>query len=294
MRIKYNGKASCFFYSEGSKIAAELYLPEQGIQNAPTILLCHGFAGVKELLLPAFAEYFAKAGFVAMTFDYRGFGESEGEAGRLVPRLQIEDIKNAISFLTQRSEVDAEKIGLWGTSFGGANVMVAASEDPRVKALSVQLTFADGERVVTEAMTAEEKAKFLSTLERMQQKKEKTGKEMMVPIAKVLTDEQSKAFYQEYANNFSALNIKIPFLTVAETMKHKPVDVLARVSSPILITGASDDGVNPIAESHALYEVANEPKELLVIDGATHYEVYHGEYFDKAVAKQVEWFKRYL
>ena len=130
-----------------------------------------------------------------MTFDYRGFGESEGDSGRLVPRLQIDDIKNAISFLTEREEVNANCIGLWGTSFGGANVIVAASEDARVKALSVQLTFADGERVITGEMVEKQKEQFLGMIERMQQKKEKTGKEIMVPLNKVLSDKQSKEFY---------------------------------------------------------------------------------------------------
>ena len=287
-------KQNIHFDSAGSNIAAHLYLPESAVKNTPAILLCHGFAGVKELLLPAFAEYFAKAGFVAMTFDYRGFGESEGEAGRLVPRLQIEDIKNAVSFLTERKEVKANCIGLWGTSFGGANAIIAASEDARVRALSVQLTFADGERVITGGMSDTEKEKFLGMIERMQQKKEKTGKEMMVPIVKVLSDEQSQAFYQRYADDFSALKIKIPFLTVAETIKHKPVEALSKVNPPLLITAATNDSVNPVKESHALYQAANEPKELFVIEGATHYELYEGEHFEIAVTMQLEWFKCYL
>lgn len=287
-------KKSVEFDSEGQTVVADLYLPEENTVSAPAILLCHGFAGVKELLLPAFAEYFAGSGFVAMTFDYRGFGGSGGEPGRLVPALQIEDIKNAISFLAACPEVDPGRIGLWGTSFGGANAVVTASEDGRVKALSVQLTFADGERVITSEMTPEEKSKFLSTIEKMEEKKRTTGKEMMVPIGKVLSDEQSKSFYNEYADAYPALNIKIPFLTVAETLRHKPINHVPNVSVPLLVLAATNDSVNPVSESYSLFEAANEPKELFELEGATHYEVYSGKLFERAAAKQVAWFNNYL
>ncbi|MDH5633287.1 MAG: alpha/beta fold hydrolase [Gammaproteobacteria bacterium] len=282
------------FTSADETIVGELYLPDGEVTNAPAIVLCHGFAGVKELLLPAFAEYFASAGFVALAFDYRGFGGSGGEPGRLVPALQVEDIRNAVSFVSGLDEVDAGRIGLWGTSFGGANAIVTAAEDDRVKALSVQLTFADGERVITSAMSEEEKAKFLAMIEKMEQKKQATGKEMMVPIVKVLSDEQSRAFYDEYAGQFDALNIKIPFLTVAETLKLKPINALPDVKVPILVVAATDDSVNPVSESHALFEAANEPKELLELAGATHYEVYKGKPFEQVAARQVEWFRTYL
>lgn len=287
-------KKSVEFSSEGQTIAADIYLPEGNTANAPAILLCHGFAGVKELLLPSFAEYFANSGYVAMTFDYRGFGGSGGEPGRLVPALQIEDIKNAISFLAECPEVDPNRIALWGTSFGGANAIIVAAEDSRVKALSVQLTFADGENVITSAMSQEEKEKFLGTIERMKEKKAQTGKEMMVPIVKVLSDEQSKAFYNEYAEKYSALNIKIPFLTVAETLNHKPINSISKVNVPVLVVAATNDSVNPVTESYALFEAANEPKELFELEGATHYEVYKGKPFELTAAKQVEWFGAHL
>ncbi|MDH5302303.1 MAG: alpha/beta fold hydrolase [Gammaproteobacteria bacterium] len=287
-------KKSVEFISDGQTIVADVYIPNESTLNAPAILLCHGFAGVKELLLPAFAEYFASAGYVAMTFDYRGFGGSGGEPGRLVPALQIEDIKQAISFLASCPEVDASRIALWGTSFGGANAIVVASEDDRVKALSVQLTFADGEKIITSEMSQEDKEKFLGTLEKMKEKKEKTGKEMMVPIVKVLTDEQSKEFYNEYSEAFDALKIKIPFLTIAETLAHKPINSISKVNVPVLVVAATNDSVNPVTESYSLFEAANEPKELFELEGATHYEVYKGKLFEQTAAKQVEWFSAHL
>jgi pimeloyl-ACP methyl ester carboxylesterase len=282
------------FFSEGSRIAAHLYLPASISTPIPAIILCHGFAGVKELLLPAFASYFSGQGYAALCFDYRGFGESEGDRGRLVPEYQIRDIQNAITYLQSREDIDIDRIALWGSSFGGANAIVTAARDTRVKCLCVQLTFGDGERVITGGMSKEEKTKFIDSIRKMQQKKVTTNKELMVPIHKVLTDEQSKAFYNEKVTAFPALEVKIPFLTVAETMRHKPALFLDDLYIPIHIVSAGNDSVNPPQESQILYEKAHEPKVHLIIEGASHYEVYEGEYFELAANAQIEWFRKYL
>lgn len=283
------------FESHGSNIAGHLYLPEaSSTAPLPLIILCHGFCGVKELLLPTYAEYFAKQGYAALTFDYRGFGESEGESGRLVPKLQIEDIHSAIEWSVAHVNIDSNRIGLWGSSFGGANAIIAASQSDKVKCVVSQLTFADGEDVITGEMSAEEKDKFLATLERMREKKAKTGKEMMVPIAKVLSDEQSVEFFNQYKVDFPALTIKIPFLTVWETMNHKPIQSLPALDKPLLIVAASEDGVNPVAESQKLFDAANEPKKLYIEQGATHYQIYQGEKFEAVVKQELDWFNTYL
>ncbi|MDC5705514.1 alpha/beta hydrolase [Vibrio europaeus] len=282
------------FTSQNSQISGHLYLPTATTQPSPLVILCHGFCGVKELLLPAFAERFANQGYAALTFDYRGFGESEGETGRLVPKLQIEDIHAAIEWAKMESNVDSNRIALWGSSFGGANAIIAASQSDDIKCVIAQLTFADGETVITGEMSAEEKDKFLSTLERMRDKKAKTGKEMMVPIAKVLSDQQSVDFFNQFKDDFPALTIKIPFLTVWETINHKPVEALANLNKPVMIVAAEQDGVNPLSESQVLFDKANEPKALHVEEGATHYQVYSGKHFESVVTKQLEWFNQYL
>ena len=87
------------FYSEGCLIKANLYLPDPISENEklPAIVLCHGFAGIKELLLPAYGERFAQNGFIVLAFDYRGFGESEGEKGKILNLSQVctlKDVRN--------------------------------------------------------------------------------------------------------------------------------------------------------------------------------------------------------
>ncbi len=273
-------------------VVGQLYLPDEA-GPFPGIVLCHGFAGVKELLLPAYAERFATAGYAALAFDYRGFGGSQGERGRILPERQISDILSAIGFLTNQPEIAADRIALWGTSLGGANAVVAATRDPRVRCLSVQLAFANGERVVTGAMSEQEKERLLTSLKRLEDRRARTGKETMVALGDVLTDEQSAAFYERHADH-PALNIEVPLLTVAETLKHKPEDALPNLKIPLLVVAAGKDSVNPPQESVLLFERANEPKSLMMLDDATHYELYEGSYLDKVSERQIDWFGQHL
>src|SRR5476649_2255555 len=103
--------------SQNDKLAVRIYRANSAAADiAPVILLCHGFFGIQDLLLPDFARQFAEAGYTAVTFDYRGFGDSEGEAGRIVPDQQISDIIAVLAWCKDRADIDARRIALWGTS----------------------------------------------------------------------------------------------------------------------------------------------------------------------------------
>ena len=79
------------------------------------------------------AGYLVGQGYVALTFDYRGFGESQGPRWRMIPQEQVRDISNAITFVENQDVVDKERIGLLGASFGRANVCYVAGVDTRVR-----------------------------------------------------------------------------------------------------------------------------------------------------------------
>jgi fermentation-respiration switch protein FrsA (DUF1100 family) len=281
-------------YRTASDIAVTLRRPDTQAP-VPVIILCHGFCGIQELLLPGFAEAFVGAGYAAVTFDYRGFGASGGEPGRLVPAMQIKDIHTVIGFVKELPGIDASRVGLWGTSLGGGHVLAAASSDPSIKAVVSQLGFADGERVVTRNMTEAEKQAFVATLERMHEKKQSTGREMMVPITKVLTDPQSKAFVEESRQRYPAMDIKIPFLTVREMLNYKPGAYAVRVACPVLVVVAGEDGVNPPDHGKELFEaLGTSVKKLHVEDTAGHYDMYEGPHFASSIDAQIQWFREHL
>src|SRR5260221_6559381 len=120
---------------------AWLYLPDQARSGGRVlaVAMAHGFGAVKEMYLEPFARRFAAAGIAALVFDYRSFGASGGEPRqRVLPRDQIEDYRNALTWLSLLPEIDANRLGVWGTSFSGAHVIQVAAHDPRVKAVVSQ------------------------------------------------------------------------------------------------------------------------------------------------------------
>ena len=155
------------FFSEGSRLIGNLFLPAgmQPGEQRPGIVLCHGFTGVRQLMLPDYARRFAEAGFIALIFDYRGFGESEGPKWRLLPLEQVDDIRNALTWLATQPEVDTQRMGLWGTSFGGAHVPYVAGVDTRVKAAVAQVGFDTGERFLLSMRSESERAELQRQLE---------------------------------------------------------------------------------------------------------------------------------
>jgi len=289
-------KQEVVFYSESCKIIGDLYLPDNLPQAAklPVVILCHGFSGIREILLPPYAEFFAQNGFAALVFDYRGFGDSEGERGRLVPAEQVVDIRNAITFMETLPQVDPERIGLWGTSFGGANAIYTAAIDKRVKCISVQITFGSGERMVAGGMNDEAREKLLSTLQKAWQRAVTKNKPLMLNMDQILTDPDSKEFYQKTVEIHPKLKNRLPLMTIKESMECRPENQIGGLNIPVMIIGATGDIVCPVEESKILYEKACEPKELYIIEGARHYDVYEGDNFHLSAGKALEWYSKYL
>ncbi|EJY0890122.1 alpha/beta fold hydrolase, partial [Escherichia coli] len=256
-----------------------------GGKKRPAIILCHGFCGIREILLPQFAEVFTQAGFVTITFDYRGFGDSDGERGRLIPEMQIDDIVTVINWAKEQPFIDKERVGLWGTSLGGGHVFGAAVKGGGVKCIVSQLAFADGEKNITHHMSSEEKKEFISTLEKLDAVKKASGREKFVSITRVLNDNESKKFFEENRTQYPDMDIKIPFLTVKEMLDYKPVQYAAQVTCPSLIVVAEKDTVNPKEQGIELYNsVMHEDKQLYFVNNARHYDTYSGEYFDEISA----------
>jgi predicted acyl esterase len=143
------------FESDGTRIEAHLYLPNSSTAPHPTVVMAGGWCYVKELVQPEYARAFAKAGIAALVFDYRGFGTSDGEPRQHIdPWAQIEDYKNAISWVETRPELDAERIAIWGISYSGGHVLIVAATDPRVRCVISNIPVVDGWRTMQHVHSA--------------------------------------------------------------------------------------------------------------------------------------------
>src|SRR5882757_10593518 len=159
-------KRDVMFKSGETFAAAWLFLPDQARSGArvPAVAMAHGLGAVKEMYLEPFARSFAGAGIAALVFDYRSFGASGGEPRqRLFPRDQIEDYRNALTWLSLQPEIDADRLGVWGSSFSGGHVLHVAAYDPRVKVVVSQVGAMDVHQI-TLATLGEERFAALEQL----------------------------------------------------------------------------------------------------------------------------------
>src|SRR5204863_4637683 len=135
------------YYSDGLKLSGILSTPDNsGGRHFPGVVLVPGFMSTADAFFPGFAEELNAGGFVSLTMDFRGFGESEGVRGEVIPYLQVYDASNAISYLQSRPEVDPDKIAILGVSLGGGEVCYIAARDRRVKAVASMVLVGEGER----------------------------------------------------------------------------------------------------------------------------------------------------
>src|SRR5699024_6720704 len=125
------------FFSSGYLLDAELHLPDDEGAAAPypTIVACSGYGGLKIIHPERFARALTPRGYAVLAFDYRGFGLSEGERGRLVPQEWVIDVREATTRVGLEDDVDEERIALLGWALGGGVVVSAAASDPRAGAV---------------------------------------------------------------------------------------------------------------------------------------------------------------
>lgn len=134
-----------FFDSDGARCAADLYGPEAGNGNLPCVVMGHGGSGTKRLGLPKYAKAFAARGMAVLAFDYRHFGNSDGEPRQVIDVAeQQDDYRAAVRFTRTLDGIDPRRIALWGTSLSGGHVLAVAASDPAIAAVVTQVPLIDG------------------------------------------------------------------------------------------------------------------------------------------------------
>jgi uncharacterized protein len=141
------------FDADGVTLRGWFYAPDSGSDGNgghPCVVMVHGFSAVKEQHLDDYAEVFCAAGLACVVYDNRGFGASDAAPGKprqeIDPWEQVRDYQHAITYAQSRADVDAERIGVWGSSYSGAHSYVVGAIDRRVKAVSGQVPLVSGRR----------------------------------------------------------------------------------------------------------------------------------------------------
>ena len=291
-------KRAVEFYSEGFKLVGDVYVPDglpSGEQRA-AVLLCHGYTGVKDLYLPDNAKTLNDAGYVVMTFDYKGWGESEGTRSRLAPYSRVADVQAAMTYLSIQPEADADRIGLYGTSYGGATVSWTAAIDQRAKCIVSVVGIGHGARWMSRVRRVDEWVDLRERSKEDREKRATTGESDYVDRSEILLPDRQSAELAAAARRLNPAAVgTIPMEYVDDTIGFNPEWIVDKISPrPNLFITSEDDRLVLPEESEQLYAHAGEPKKLVVLKGYGHYEVYSEPAFSEVMGETLEWYGEYL
>lgn len=289
-----------FTSGPGLSLHGVIYLPDRAqrpTEGAPAIVLCLGYRPVFGMFAPKYARGFAEAGYVVLTFEYRGFGESEGPRWRHIAQEQLEDIRNAITYVSTRTEVDADRIALWGdASYGGAHAVTAGAIDHRVRCVAATTPFADGEALLRDTRAPWEWQDFLARVAADRRARVLGGGETVPPEEIMNFEPASHARAAKHAEKHPELAaLRYPLSETADSiMGYKPVDYVSRLAPrPLLLIAAELDRTTPASQAEQLYEAAGAPKRLVILKGASHTDV-HGARLADVMEIGARWLASHL
>jgi dienelactone hydrolase len=283
------------FFSEAVQCYAKIYTPRGFTPDskAPAVVLAPA-PGETAASIEKYAAQLAARGLVAMAIDYRGWGKSGGflylaepvrwddrlrfsqhtarmrvRRGRSQPDAQIQDIRNAISYLQGEPGVDRARIGVWGADLAGGHAIVVAGVDFRVKAAVAQTPIIDGQDTSRKAMTPTPVQR--AAMVRLA----RTGQApATLASAAAMNDEEARLARAEYR----------PFWYV---------DQVPQTTAVLFVVAEKDTKVNNATHAVAASKLLKGPNGVTTIPGATH-SLTTPQAFDAAVEAAVAWFQKYL
>jgi hypothetical protein len=243
------------------------------------------------MYLPDIARALTAEGFAALAFDYRGFGESEGPTGRLIPEEQVQDVRNAITFLQAQTGVDTRRIAVYGTSFGGGIAIAAGVVDQRVRAVISSVPVCNGERWLRGMRSYWEWMEFRRQLDADRAQRVLTGLSNHVDRAVIAPPDPAA----RQAHSASPPRPKLPLETAEAIIEFNPEALVERLSPrPLLMIVAEEDMRVPAEVSLPTFARAGEPKSLVTFAGAAHHDVYRAPLQDRLFETVLSWLKTHL
>jgi pimeloyl-ACP methyl ester carboxylesterase len=289
------------FTSGGDRISAWLYRPSNGVAGAPAPLLvmAHGLGAVRTMRLDAYAERFSAAGYACLVFDYRNFGDSDGQPRQVLDvDMQLADWAAAVAYARTLDGIDRDRIGLWGTSFGGGHVIATAARLPGIAAAVAQCPFTDGiasvRTISGPLITARITARAVRDV---------VGARLGKPPVMVATAGQpgeialmnapdAYAGYLRLVPEGAELLNEVAARIGLKVITYRPGRLTAKITCPILFCVCETDSVAPAGAT--LRYAAKAPRGEVRTYPEGHFEIYVDDAFERVVADQLAFLDKHL
>lgn len=294
-------RAEIAFDASGVTLRGWLYRPAQTVPP-PLVVMAHGYSAVKEMGLDDYAEVFCAAGLAVLVYDQRNLGASDGWPRQEIdPVAQRRDYSHAITYAQSLAGVDAQRIGVWGTSFTGGLVIVAAAVDRRIKCVVAQVPSLNALANLDICNTPAGISALYETIDKERKSLAAGNPPTLIPVC---SDDPSQPETSPgrrswaYFNHFVAAGRAVwpGTFTTGSLELRLAYDALAFIErvapTPLLMIVATEDDITPTRIALAAYERACEPKRLLLIAGH-HYRPYL-EDFAQSSRAACDWFVAHL
>ena len=288
-----------FIWSDGTRMAGDIYRPKNLAtdEKLPAIIFIHGTGGVKKMAWSIkLATSFAQNGYIFLNFDYRGWGESDSKLvmleemsepdanGEVTVKAravrwqmdfadQTSDIRNAIAFMVGEPNVDPDRIGILGTSYGGGLTTWTAANDPRVKCAAVQVPGMGGERGPTYLRNA---YKLMTGQAR--------GDVEPVPYKSGAPGGKMSSYAHMRYNT-------------AKGIGYDAIEAAEKIKIPLLIIDAGKEELMDITKNGGrvaeILKSNGTPVKYHVMEDIDHYGIYNKK-LQAALKMEIDWFNEYL
>ncbi len=284
------------FEACGEKISGWFYSPNDKSTAFPCVVLSHGFGGTKDLILEKYALKFVEKGYGAITYDYRHYGESQGEPKQLLSTTeQLDDLRAAVEYARSREEIDDEKIILWGTSAGAIYGIIIAGEDEKIAGVIAQCGSFDSKEDSKLAVKREGIGFFLKMFIHAQRDKGRSRFGLSRHIIPAYGVPNSTAFLRTKGvfdgvqrlavdSKYFINEVCAGFMLMPRAQN--PLISAENVKCPVqLLVCEKDEIISP--KSHLKIEKILGEKAEVKLYPIGHFDIYFDENFEKAVKDQL-------
>ncbi|WP_205875869.1 alpha/beta hydrolase [Mycobacterium camsae] len=283
--------------SQQDRISAWLYRPAPD-GPAPLLVMAHGLGAVRTMRLDAYAERFRAAGYACLVFDYRNFGDSDGQPRQLLDiEMQLADWAAAVNYARTLPGIDRNRIALWGTSFGGGHVIESAARLPGIAAAVAQCPFTDGLASIS-AINPVTAARVTALAIRDLLGARRGKPPVMIPTAgmpgevAVMTAPDAYAGYLRLVPDGVELRNEIAARIGLKVLLYRPGRSAAKIACPILFCVCETDSVAPAGPT--LRYAAKAPRGEIKTYPEGHFAIYVDDAFERVVADQIAFLDRHL